>query len=118
MDARHKYTVAKWFAGILVVALLTSLFIPTFGRTAAVGNITKGISNCRQIIIALHLYADDHEGRYPTGETSNQVFREFFKTGILDTEWILACPLSPSQPDGNISQPPTFLNAVEAGENH
>jgi type II secretory pathway pseudopilin PulG len=107
------------------LAILASLAVPTFGRISERGNITKGISNCRQIITAMRIYSSDHDGKYPDAEltdpqNSNEVIRKLFTEGILNNELIIGCPVSPFVPDGNIGHPDdkTFSKAVEAGENH
>ncbi|MEY4483308.1 MAG: hypothetical protein RL693_760 [Verrucomicrobiota bacterium] len=87
------------------------------------GKITLAINNCKQIIISLRLYADDHDGKYPdfmvpNARNSNEAFRLLFKEGVLETESIFGCGLSPYKPDGNIGTAPDFLEAVKAGENH
>ncbi|RBP46125.1 hypothetical protein DES53_102511 [Roseimicrobium gellanilyticum] len=112
---------------ILVVltaaCLLASMFIPTFGRISKRGNITIGISNCRQIITALRMYSSDHGGKYPDAalanpQSSNEVFRILFQKNIIDNELMLGCPMSQFVPDGDIGKAPSFKQAVEAGENH
>ncbi|TLD72679.1 type II secretion system protein [Phragmitibacter flavus] len=110
---------AKWIFAITVLALVTaSLLVPIVGRISEPGHLTKSINNCRQILLALQIYAADHDGRYPTGETANVAFRELFKNEILETEWIFGGRISPYQDDGRIGESPDFKHALEPGENH
>lgn len=109
-------------ASLLIVAWLAMPTIIVCGET---GEVTKGISNCRQIITAMRIYSSDHDGKYPDAEltdpqNSNEVIRKLFTEGILNNELIIGCPVSPFVPDGNIGHPDdkTFSKAVEAGENH
>jgi hypothetical protein len=107
-------------ASLLIVAWLAMPTIIVCGET---GEVTKGISNCRQIVTALSIYASEHDGKYPDAflknpRNSNEVFRELFKEGILDNEMIFGCPVSPFVADGNIGEAPEFKQALEAGENH
>jgi hypothetical protein len=86
-------------------------------------NTVKAISNCRQIITALHAYAADHDGKYPDAfltvpQNSNEVFRVLFKEGSTDNEMLFGCPVSTYVPDGNIGEGPDHAKALEAGENH
>ena len=87
------------------------------------GNITKSINNCRQIAMALKVYASDNNGHYPDfavpdAHSSNDVFRVLFKDGVLADERIFGSPVSPFKPDGNIGTAPDFLEALKSGENH
>lgn len=103
--------------------LLLSLLVPTFGRVSKRGNITIGISNCRQIITAMRMYSGDHGGNYPDAslpdpQNSNEVLRVMFQKGVLDNEMIFGCPMSQFVPDGDLGKAPDFKQALEAGENH
>ena len=85
-------------------------------------------SRAREVIVALHAYAADHNGRYPDSigevETANDAFRELFKPAsssaisVLKQERIFSAASSPYEPDDNIGSPPDFEEALKAGENH
>ncbi len=105
-----------------VVPVVASWTAP-FSRIAAKGNITKAISNCRQIITTLRLYSSDNGGNYPDGvnskvRTSNEAFHMMFVGGQADSEMIFGSPQSPYQPDGKIGDPPDYREALKPGENH
>jgi hypothetical protein len=117
-DGNAQFTVVKWFVALLSLGLVVALFIPNFGRISERSPITIGIYNCRQILVALHLYAADYNGAYPKGDSANQVFRQLFLQEILDNESIFGCPNSPYQPDREIGRSPTFPQAIVSGENH
>jgi type II secretory pathway pseudopilin PulG len=122
----HKKSRFTWLHALVAlvpVAILASLVVPTFGRICARGNITKGISNCRQIITAMRIYSSDHGGAYPDAalenpQSSNEAFRRLFTKEVLDNELIFGCPISRFVPDGNIGKTPDFQQALEADENH
>src|SRR5690606_21782662 len=63
------FTLIELLVVITIIAILASLAVPTFGRIQERGNITKGISNCRQIITALRIYASDNGGNYPDNKS-------------------------------------------------
>lgn len=126
------FTLIELLVVITIIAILASLAVPTFGRIQERGNITKGISNARQIITALRIYSSDHSGNYPDialevenddntegGDTStaNGVFRVLFTEQILDNEMIFGCPVSRfGNPDGKIGT--NGDQAVQRNENH
>lgn len=84
----------------------------------------KAGSNVRQIVSLLMTYASDNNGLYPDaamtaeGLTSNAVFRELFKEGLVGDETIFGGLYSRFQPDKNIGPAPDFPQALEPGENH
>ena len=71
------------------------------------------------------MYANDHEGKFPTGTThANEAYRQLFPE-YLDVEkafyvygsaWHDAAPNH--KPDNDIGMPPDFSKALERGENH
>jgi hypothetical protein len=114
-------------SGIVVLVLGVLLYSLS---TAAVSShhekcgITKSISNCRQIILSIRLYAADEGGVYPDvrvpgAKDSNTVFKQLIAAGSLEDEKIFgAPPCSIFVPDGMIGSAPDFAQAIEPNENH
>ena len=100
------------------------LMVPTFSKISEKGPQTKAISNCRQIITAMRIYAADHNGNYPDSAalkamSSNEAFRELFTDGVLINEMIFGClSSSDGNPDGKIGDASDFAEALRPGENH
>ena len=73
---------------------------------------------------ALQTYASDHDGEFPTSETtSNDAFRELFRGGIMEDEnffYVAGCAWhAGKKPDGNIGSEETgFTEAVGKNEHH
>ena len=110
-------------AFVLLGAVLFTKFFSPYPRYDEKANITKGISNCRQIIWALKSYASDHDGKYPDvllkdKRTANAAFRVLFEEHCVDSELIFGCPVSPFIPDGNIGNNEKTSKVLEPGENH
>ena len=78
----------------------------------------QAVNNARQIILALHAYAKDHEGKYPGGSTANEAFRELFRGGYVNDDRMFSAPASPYVGDNRSGQPPGYVQALEASENH
>lgn len=126
------FTLIELLVVITIIAILASLAVPTFGRIQERGNITKGISNARQIITALRIYSSDHNGNYPDvaatsaepdpdnpvdASSSNGIFKTLFTEQILDNEMIFGCPVSKfGNPDGKVGA--DGKDALMANENH
>jgi hypothetical protein len=114
----------QWGAVLIIGGLLITLFVPVYGGITPKALQMKGGSNCRQIIGLLLTYAADYNGKFPdadlnaTGLTSNAVFRELVKEGLVQDESIFSCPTSIFIPDGQIGTAPDYKQALEPGENH
>lgn len=117
-NERKKWGLGVWVFVVLLGFFLFSLLLPNCYVIAPKADQMKATSNCRQIIMALKAYAADHNGRYPTGKTANEVFRELVREDILQDERVFGCPFSRFNPDNELGPPPDFEKAVGPGENH
>lgn len=86
-------------------------------------NQMKTISNGRQVIMALQQYAELMGGKFPDAvggglTSSNDVFRELFKKGIVSDERIFGGMRSPFVPDNEAGGPPDFEKTLMPGECH
>jgi prepilin-type N-terminal cleavage/methylation domain-containing protein len=121
---KQGFTLIELLVVITIIAILASLSMAAIGKMGEKGQITKAIANCRQIIIAIRLYAADENGKYPDQDsanpasTANVAFRNLIMAGSLEDERIFGCGASKYQPDGNIGTAPQYEEAVKAGENH
>lgn len=50
---------------ISVISLLAGIALPVFGEVKERGNLTKALSEAKQIGIACRLYASENEGKFP-----------------------------------------------------
>jgi hypothetical protein len=122
---------------ILVVAwVAAALVLPIFEarRTHYIGEQTHALSNAKQIALAMRLYADDHNGNFPSytlrdGKPtttpvpdSNTAFAQLFPTYInYETIfWVSQSPFcAPTPPDGIFDKKPldTPVETLKRGEN-
>lgn len=116
-----------WPEVVTLAALLPILGMLLLAATSSCscesGQITKSIANCRQIIIAIRIYAEDHDGAYPDAivpfaTDSNTVFRQLIIEGALEEEKIFGAGASRYTPDGDIGSAPDYARALQPGENH
>jgi hypothetical protein len=117
-DAQKKWGIGIFIFVFVLGLLLLSLAIPTFNVVAPKANQMKATSNCRTILMAMKAYAADNAGKYPTGRTANEAFRELIRADILQDERVFGCTLSLYIPDNNVGEAPDFAKAVGPGENH
>jgi prepilin-type N-terminal cleavage/methylation domain-containing protein len=64
------FTLLELLVVIAIIAVLASLLLPTLASAKDRGKRSACLSNLRQIGIAVHLYADEHEGSIPYGPTA------------------------------------------------
>jgi prepilin-type N-terminal cleavage/methylation domain-containing protein len=122
------FTLIELLVVITIIAILASLAVPTFNVIQDMANQTSTSNNCRQIIMAMKIFANDNNSIYPdtynnpqTGGmaiTSNDAFRVLIQEDIIQDERIFGAKASRFQPDGNIGTSPSFDQALQAGENH
>jgi hypothetical protein len=119
-------SITKLECGVAALALLLvtlALFALSLSRSDGHYGSVKAMSNCRQIILSMRLYAADNAGAYPDAKhpsamDSNTVFKQLILDGSLEDENIFGCPGSPYQPDRNIGVAPDYDEAILPGENH
>src|SRR5689334_9970771 len=106
------FTLIELLVVISIIAILASIASPALINALRNGKITRAISDARQVGLALRMYAQDHDGAYPSGKndlgeelsTSNDAFRCLFP-GYLQTEKIFVVGSSPvgKLADNNVS---------------
>jgi prepilin-type N-terminal cleavage/methylation domain-containing protein/prepilin-type processing-associated H-X9-DG protein len=62
---RNGFTVVELLVVIAIIGILASLVLPPLARAKARGQSTYCANNLRQVGLALHLYAGDHEDALP-----------------------------------------------------
>src|SRR3954471_24465646 len=63
--ARKGFTLIELLVVIAIIAILAGLLLPALARAKAQAKRIECVNNERQIAIALHTWATDHEGRFP-----------------------------------------------------
>ncbi|MDI1314840.1 type II secretion system protein [Prosthecobacter sp.] len=123
----HAFTLIELLVVITIIAILAGLAVPTYNAVQTIANQTRGVSNARQIIVAMKLFSKDHSSQYPdtvanplTGslaQNANDAFRLMIQERIVTDERIFGCPAG-FNPDNNIGQGPNYGSALMPGENH
>ena len=123
----HAFTLIELLVVITIIAILAGLAVPAYTYVQMLANQKKGVSNARQIILAMKLFSKDHNSQYPdsvpnpvTGslaQNANDAFRIMIQEKVVSDERIFGCPAG-FNPDGSLGQSPNYGNALMPGENH
>lgn len=89
------YTLLEIMVACAVVAVLLAIAVPATTRVSEYSARTKSLSNLRQIGVAAHLYANDHNQNLPGQPTGDRQ-----PDGSLPPQWpaLFCAYLSPSNP--------------------
>lgn len=92
------FTLIELLVVVAVIGILASLLLPALAGARVKAQRVKCMSNLRQIGLALHNYADDHEGWFPetthSGPT-NQSWIFTLSPYLEQVNRIRACPADP-----------------------
>jgi prepilin-type N-terminal cleavage/methylation domain-containing protein len=64
------FTLIELLVVIAIIAILAALLLPSLTKAKNSGRRAACISNLHQVGMAVHMYAQDHEGRIPYGPTA------------------------------------------------
>lgn len=65
MRKRAGFTLIEMLVVVAIIGILAALLMPSLQKALARAQALRCVSNFRQLGIALHQYADDHQGRLP-----------------------------------------------------
>ena len=102
-----------------IVGLLATLVIPVIGNVKESTNVTKSMSNLRQIGLLMNTYASDNNDRYPntvsdSGEWWLDVVLEFAQYDRARIKELVVCPVAGT--DINFSDPDLTVTSYGAHE--
>ena len=65
ISARRAFTLIELLVVIAVIAILAALLLPVLAKARARASSINCVGNLKQINVAMRLWANDHDGKYP-----------------------------------------------------
>lgn len=87
LECRQAFTLVELLVVIGIIAVLIAILLPALNRAREHAKRVKCASNLRQIGIALVMYAQDHKGVLPPGQTKEYVSYGTAPEGYPWTRW-------------------------------
>ncbi len=120
---KRKWGCREWFLALLAVCTVIGgvLAYVVYQIMIEAASQTNCINSCRQITMAMHIYANDHLGKFPDTvdpslTSANQVLRRLIQDEIIQDERVFGAKYSPFIPDGELGT--DYVQSVQPGENH
>lgn len=106
------FTLLEVLVVFVVVVILFAIAIPATTRMSAYSARIKSISNMRQIGVAAHLYANDHDQQLPASPSTSGLLPGLLPPPSTGDQWpaLFCAYLSPSDPR-------VFLDANDSATN-
>jgi prepilin-type N-terminal cleavage/methylation domain-containing protein/prepilin-type processing-associated H-X9-DG protein len=87
---RHGFTLIELLVVIAIIAILASILFPVFSSARAKGRQAACISNVKQLVLAMHMYAQDYDEMFPFSTAAAPAGGEGYYAqlaGIQEWQW-------------------------------
>jgi prepilin-type processing-associated H-X9-DG protein len=98
MKRNGAFSILELLVVTAVIALLASLLLPVLSRAKESGRRAACINNQHQLELALRLFADENDSRYPARSDSQHWPSQL--SGYFSSTHVLVCPSDPAPADG------------------
>ena len=79
------FSETRWINWVVGIGILAILFGVVYGpvSTRPHGHLSVAMQDCRTIQLAMFQYAQDHNGKYPDGRSSTEIFQKLVDGGYI-----------------------------------
>jgi prepilin-type N-terminal cleavage/methylation domain-containing protein/prepilin-type processing-associated H-X9-DG protein len=97
------FTLIELLVVITIVGILIAIMLPVMGRAREEARRAQCANELRQIGLAIHMYIDDHNGKFPMAQQTGEYWYDYIMP-YLEDENVFRCPSykyarTPSEPD-------------------
>jgi len=92
---RSGFTFIELICVLAIIAILAAILFPVFAQAREKARQASCASNLQQLVIAMHLYAEDHSGGFPPSDDNFMPVFNYVKNNA-----IFRCPSDPTPPPG------------------
>ncbi|EIP98014.1 prepilin-type N-terminal cleavage/methylation domain-containing protein [Opitutaceae bacterium TAV1] len=92
-DQKTGFTLIELLTVIAIIGILAAIIIPVTGKVRSSARMTQCKSNIRQVGLAMILFAEEHQGRFPARNAGGGWARKLVDGGYVDKAGkTLTCP--------------------------
>jgi len=95
MSKKHGFTLIELMIVIAIIAILAAILFPVFNNARKKAQQTQCLSNIRQLLTALKMYAQDSDDQFPYalyGDLARSAWADVIGQGYVGNDEVFDCP--------------------------